>query len=116
MAFAPLIARGYRLVPGHATHRGESIQILSDVVSISVSADWLEGEIEVALQARDGPAISLESLVDVAQAPGLHLRRLPRGLSRGSLESQLSKIATLLIDQASDVLDATPAGPRRLGT
>lgn len=88
--------------------------MIGDVVRISISVDWLEGEIDVELQALGHPAVPLGSVVDLGHVHGLHLRRISRSVTRDELVSTLTKVADALIAQASDVLSATPEGLARL--
>ena len=113
-AFQPVLALGFRVVPGPASGRGESVDLLSDLVAIRVLADWLEGVIAVELQALGGPAVPLASVVDTSRARGLHLQRIPRGVTAGQLEATLGKVAALLVTQASEVLAGTAQGLTRL--
>ena len=110
----PLVARGFRIAVVADSPRGEAIEAVSNLVAVRVDADWLEGELAVTVQAAGQPAVPLDRVVDLATVEGLHLRRISRSVSRGMIESTLSKIASALVDQASDVLDATPTGLDRL--
>ena len=114
-AFEPVLALGFRVVPGPAGGRGESVDVIGDQITISVSADWLEGELSVHLQAFGGVPVPLASLVNPGQVSGLHLRRLSRSITAGQMESTLGKVADLLVTQASDVLAGTADGLARLG-
>jgi hypothetical protein len=114
-AFKPVLALGFHLVPGPAGDRGESVVLIGDQFSISLSADWLEGELAVDLRAVGGVPVALTSLVDASQVRGLHLQRISRSSTAGQLESTLDKIADLLVSQAADVLAGTTDGLARLG-
>lgn len=114
LAFQPILALGYHVVPGAVGGRGESVDLVGDYVAIRISADWLEGEIAVELQALGGVSVPLASVVDPRRVTGLHLRRVSRSVTSGQLESTLAKVADLLTGQASDVLNGTPDGLARL--
>jgi hypothetical protein len=110
----PLVERGFHVSTVADSPRGETVEAVRDLVAIRVDADWLEGEVQVTVQTAGEPPVALDRVVDVARVEGLHLRRVPRSVSRGVVESTLSKIAAALVEQASDVLDQTPAGLDRL--
>ena len=114
LGLEPLIARGFRIAVVADSPRREAIEAVRDLVAVRVDADWLEGELAVTVQAAGQKAVPLDRVVDLATVDGLHLRRISRSASRGMIESTLSKIASALVDQASDVLDETPAGLERL--
>lgn len=114
VAFEALLRQGFDLVSSGTAGRGESCDLVSPHLLIALSVDWVEGELEVMLQSPGHPAVPLGSVIDLSLVRGLHLSRLPRGVSRGELVSTLSKIADALQRQAPDVLAGTPAGLARL--
>jgi hypothetical protein len=71
---------------------------------ITVSADWLEGELSLTLQRLGQEAMPLGDLLDLDRVKGLHLTRLGRNVSVATVEAQLRKIAQALDEQASAVL------------
>lgn len=115
LGLEPLLSRGFQLMPGPHGGRGERVDLVSEAVLIAVSADWLEGEIEVNLQAVGGSAIPLAILVDLQRVKGPRLSRISRSVTHGQLVSIMEKIADVLVAQAPDVLAATPEGLGRLG-
>jgi hypothetical protein len=115
VAFRPVTEMGYRIASSGPGGRGESVDIIGDFVKISVSADWLEGEIDVELQALGHAAVPLDSVVDLGQVHGLHLRRISRSVTRDQLVSTLTKVVDALLAQAPEVLAQTPGGLARLG-
>lgn len=115
LAFRPIIEMGYRIESSGPGGRGESVDVIGDVVSISISADWLEGEIDVELQAVGHAPLPLDSVVDVGLVHGLHLRRISRSVTRDQLVSTLTKVVDALVTQAPGVLAETPEGLARLG-
>ncbi len=114
VAFEGLIGHGFDLAAAGAGGRGESVDLVSPHLRIGLSADWVEGELEVVLQSPGHSAAPLGSVVDLSLVRGLHLSRLPRAMTRGELVSALSKVAAALQQQAPDVLAGTPAGLARL--
>lgn len=114
-AYAEVISSGYRLTCVHDSGRGETVELTGDRVLITMGADWLEGELEISLQAVGGRPIPLQDVVDLSHAKALHLHRLPRGVSTGVLTSTLTKTAQLLVAHAADVLAGAPSGLARLG-
>ena len=115
VAFRQFVEMGYRFESSGPGGRGESVELISDLVRISISADWLEGEMAVDLQTVGHPAVPLGSVVDLEQVHGLHLRRISRSATRDQLVATLTKVADALVSQAPDVLAETPEGLARLG-
>jgi hypothetical protein len=115
LAFRPVVEMGYRIKSSGPDYRADWVDLIGDVVKISITADWLEGEINVELQALGHPAVPLGSVVDLGQARGLHLRRIARSATQGQLVSTLKKVADALVAQAPSVLAGTPEGLARLG-
>jgi hypothetical protein len=115
VAFRPVIEMGYRIESSGPGGRGESVDVIGDVVRISISADWLEGEIDIELQALGHAALPLDSVVDLGQVHGLHLQRISRSVTRDQLVSTLTKVVDALVAQAPGVLAETPEGLGRLG-
>jgi hypothetical protein len=110
----PLASLGYRPAGSKDGHRGAWVAIANGAVLITVTVDWLEGDLHVCLRSGPGEDAPLASLVDVAKAHGLRLSRLPRGVSAGVLESQLGKVAELLLADAQEVLVGSDEGLARL--
>lgn len=115
VAFRPVIEMGYRIESSGPGGRGESVDVIGDVVRISISADWLEGEIDVELRALGHSALPLDSVVDLGKVHGLHLRRISRSVTRDQLVSTLTKVVDALVAQAPAVLAETPEGLAQLG-
>jgi hypothetical protein len=46
----------------------------------------------------------VEDLVDLSRVKGLHLTRLGRGISTATVEEQLKKVATALLEQVPNLL------------
>ena len=115
VAFRHVVEMGYRIESRGSSGRGEAVDVIGDVVRISISADWLEGEIDVELQAVGHAALPLDSVVDLGQVHGLHLRRISRSVTRDQLVSTLTKVVDALVAQVPGVLAETPEGLARLG-
>ena len=73
---------GLRLGPTTSGNRGSSATVMGDGIEVQVHADWLEGEVVVEVHRPGEPVVT-----------ALHLRRLPRDVTVGVLESRLSKAA-----------------------
>jgi hypothetical protein len=96
---------GFSVVSENDGHRGSRVEIANSCATITVSIDWLEGELDVSVQGAGGKeAVALAELVDFAEVKGLSTRRLPRGVSVGMLERRLAQIGGLLVDQSRDLL------------
>jgi hypothetical protein len=105
----PLTQYGF-VASGGGGHRGETVECTNGTTLITISADWLEGEMALRVQRSGQPSTAIEDLLDLTQVHGLHLLRLPRNVSVGTLEAQLRKIANALIEQVPELLvtDALP--------
>ena len=103
-------------IAGHSGGcRGETLEMSSSLVLLTVSADWLEGEISVTLRGIGGPERTLASVIDLDAVKALHLNRVRRGAAAGLIETTLRKVAGALVEQAEEVLSGTPEGLSRLG-
>lgn len=92
-----LSAHGYSVTSADGTARGSHVEFSNGSVLVTVTADWLEGELDVTVN--DGlHVVSAEQLVDLPKAT--HLRRLGRGVSTDVIGAQLTKVAAALIEQA----------------
>lgn len=114
VAFHALHSQGFVVAASEPGGRGESVDVVSDHLCIALTADWVEGELDVQLQSPGHPAVPLGSVIDLRLVRGLHLSRLPGSITRGQLVSTLTKVATALEQQADDVLAGTPSGLARL--
>jgi hypothetical protein len=103
----PLSVHGFRLTESRAGNRGASVAYANECITISVLADWLEGELMVEISPIGEAAIPLEDIVDVSQAKGLSLKRLPRGIKRAALERRLGQVRELLESQVLGLLDCS---------
>jgi hypothetical protein len=111
----PLVPFGFAVAGHSGGLRGEALEMSNSLVLLTVSADWLEGEIAVSLRGVGGTEHSLDSVIDVGKVKGLHLSRVGKGATVGMVEATLRKIADALVEQAEDVLAGTPEGLSRLG-
>jgi hypothetical protein len=98
---------GLRVVSVNTSHRGSSIELVNDAAAISVTADWLEGDLTVAIRPVGGALFAFEDLADAADAKGLSLARLPKGISTDSLARRLVQVLELLDLAVPGVLAGT---------
>jgi hypothetical protein len=98
----PLRQFGYRAT-GTGSIRGETVELSNGAVMITLSADWLEGELDIRVAQRGAKAVPLRDLVEV-QGLGIHLSRLPRAVTAASLEGTMRKIAEALLSQVPEML------------
>lgn len=89
------------------SHRGSSIELVNDAAAIAVTADWLEGDLTVAIRPLGGASIAFEDIADAADAKGLSLARLPKGISTDSLARRLVQVLELLDLAVPGVLAGT---------
>ncbi len=99
----PLAPYGFVALGGGGV-RGETVECSNGWTLLTVSADWLEGELGVTVRTRAGLLSSLDDLIDLGRISGLRLTRLGRGVSAATVEAQLRKVADALIEQAPNVL------------
>jgi hypothetical protein len=111
----PLTAFGFTIAGHSGGLRGETLEMSNSHLLLTVSADWLEGEISVSVRAVGGPERTLASIIDLDAVKALHLHRVGRGATTGTVESTLRKVADALVEEANDVLAGTPEGLLRLG-
>jgi len=45
------------------SYRGGTVSFTDDLRLVTISADWIEGELDVSVRAAGGPARSLEAIV-----------------------------------------------------
>lgn len=110
---------GLRAVSVGTCHRGSSIELVNDAAAISVTADWLEGDLTVAICPVGEAPIDFKDITDAADVKGLSLTRLPKGISTDSLARRLVQVLELLevavpgviagTDEAAHVLRARNA-------
>jgi hypothetical protein len=99
---ARLAVHGYEAVGSVDNNRGSSVELSDGSTLIVVTADWLEGEIEVTVNA-DGRERRLAEVVDLRAVRGLHLRRLRRGVTADVIGEQLAKVTEALLRQAPEL-------------
>ena len=99
----PLARYGF-VAAGGGGNRGETVECSNGQTLITVSADWLEGELSVTVQRPGESPVAVADLVDLDGVKGLRMTRLGRNVSVSTVESTLGKIAEALDEQASDVL------------
>jgi hypothetical protein len=99
----PLALYGF-VATGGGGNRGETVECRNDQTLITISADWLEGELSVTVQRLGQSPVAVADLVDLDGIKGLRMTRLGRNVSVGTVESSLRKIAEALDEQATEVL------------
>lgn len=99
----PLADYGF-IATGGGGQRGETVECSNGFLRITVSADWLEGELTVELGKPGQPSRPISEVLDLTRHSAFRLSRLPRDVSVGSLEARLRPIATALESDASDWL------------
>jgi hypothetical protein len=103
----PLTQHGFT-ASGGGGERGETVECTNGTTLLTISADWLEGELLVTVRKPGGPSVDIGEVIDVRRIKGLHLSRLGRGVSTEQVAGQLNKLAQALLEQAPHVL--TPSG------
>lgn len=98
----PLGSLGFRAT-GVGSLRGETVECTNNSVLITLSADWLEGEIDVTVTQLGQPGVPLAALIEL-EGKAIHLSRLPRSVSVSSLEATMRKIADTLLEQIPQML------------
>lgn len=92
---------GFDITDTQATERGAHVEMSNGRVVVNVTADWLEGEIDITVN--DGT--STRPVSDIVVLPkAVHLQRLGRGVSTDVVAAQLTKVAEALVGQASTAL------------
>jgi hypothetical protein len=102
----PLRPLGFRAT-GSGSARGETVECTNGSVLITLSADWLEGELDVTVTQPGQPALPLAALVNL-RGKAIHLNRLPRSVSVGTLEATMRKVAAALLEQIPQQLADKP--------
>lgn len=98
---------GFQVAESSESHRGSSVMLTNGAAATIVTADWLEGEIEIAVGPIGEESIDVHSFVPADVAHGLRLRRLPRDVSTAVVEDQLAQAADLLLQHQSALLTRT---------
>jgi hypothetical protein len=99
----PLLPHGFT-ASGGGGGRGETVECTNGTTLLTVSADWLEGELAVTVRKPGGPSVDIGEVIDLGRVKGLHLSRLGRGVSTERVAEQLKKLAQALMEQAPQVL------------
>lgn len=98
---------GLRAVLVRTSQRGSAVDFINEAAAISVTADWLEGDLAIAVRPVGGAPIDLAVLADTGAAKGLSLTRLPRDISTDSLARRLVQVLELLDRAVPGVLAGT---------
>ncbi|MCB1038709.1 MAG: hypothetical protein KDA94_04120 [Acidimicrobiales bacterium] len=91
------------LVPEAEGHRGGSVPLTNEHLTIRIVPDWLEGELDVTVQQNGDEEVALSGLVDLSRARALSLTRLSRGISEEAVARRLRQIAALLDEEAAPI-------------
>lgn len=109
---------GLQVADSLSSNRGSSVEIIAGSIAISVSADWLEGELNISVRALGDRPRNVAEVVDVSKTKGLSLSRLRKGATVDMLARRLSQVFDLLEQQFPGVLrgsSAAEAALRALG-
>jgi len=98
---------GFVVAETTETRRGATVRLANGIATVVITADWLEGEIEVTVGRIGEEGVAFGSLVPPNAARALHLRRLPRNVRTSVVEAQLSQVAELLTEHQRDLLSRT---------
>jgi hypothetical protein len=90
-----------------SSDRGSSVDLVNDQVAISITADWLEGELGVSIRCVGGVPVDLADLADTSEVKGLSLSQLKRGISVDMLARRLTQVLDLLERSVPGLLDGT---------
>jgi hypothetical protein len=111
-AFSVLDEFGFRIEePRVSGGRGADVLVRSDQVSISVTGDWYDRELSVAIQVSGAGWLPVDRLVPELSSA---TRRLPRNAKRGVLQKRLEQVATGLRLKAPEVLTGGPTALARV--
>jgi hypothetical protein len=104
LGFGPLLSRYGFVASGGGGARGETVECTNGTTLITVSADWLEGELALTVRSAGEAEMSIAEVIDLARVEALHLSRLSRSASTETVAAQLRKIAEALVEQAAELL------------
>lgn len=82
----PSLSRYGFTASGGRGDRGETVNCSNGSTLITVSADWLEGELSVTVQRAGESPVPIEDVLDLGKIKSLHLRRLGRNVSAATVE------------------------------
>lgn len=98
---------GFTVAEASESQRGSTVRLANGLASVLVTADWLEGEMEVAAGPIGEEGVSFHDLVPPESTHGLRLRRLPRDVSTSVVAEQLAQVADLLLQHQPAILTRT---------
>src|SRR5262245_15848842 len=89
-AFGPLAEYGFRLErePDPEDLRGAIVEVASDTVTLTITTDWWESDLQVWVTVDGANPLSIEALI--REIPSI--RRIPRSATRGVLQSRLTRV------------------------
>jgi hypothetical protein len=99
-----------------SSNRGSSVDLLNDQIAISVTADWLEGELWIGIRIVGGTPLDFDKLADSSSVKGLSLTRLKGGVSVDSLARRLRQVLELLERAIPGILAGTDSAVGALRT
>ena len=78
------------------SYRGGTVSFTDGLRLLTISADWIEGELDASVREAGSPARSLEDIVPAAVASSLHLSRMGAAPTKGMLTSRLVEVTGVL--------------------
>ena len=96
-----LIEFGFRLGSVTGSARGSTVEVLNPCLRLLLSADYLEGELGVAVQVIGGPELSVGEILGPEIA---RMTRISRGASRGILQARLDDVFRALVTECPELL------------
>jgi hypothetical protein len=106
VGFASLLTHYGFVASGGGSERGETVECTNGTTLITVSADWLEGELSLTVRSLGGRPVPVDDLIDLTRIKGLHLTRLSRNVTTDVVAAQLEKIALALSQQVPGTVRA----------
>lgn len=91
------------------SNRGSSVDLVNDQIAISITADWLEGELGISIRHVSGKSVELAELADPSEVKGLSLTRLKRDISVDMLARRVTQALDLLERSVPGLLEGTDA-------
>jgi hypothetical protein len=95
---------GFQVADSRSSNRGSSVEIVTGNIAIFITADWLEGELDVSVRALGDRRMNLDEVVDLSQAKGLSLTRLGKGVTGDMLSRRMTQVLDLLEEQFPGLL------------
>jgi hypothetical protein len=93
-----------QVADSRSSNRGSSVELFAGNIAISISADWLEGELDVLVRALGDRPLNLGEVVDLSQTKGLSLSRLGKGVTVDMLSRRLTQVLNAIEQQIPGLL------------